>query len=85
MLPGDMSALPTATVTRLQEWRLRQKLTLQEIADLTGLSPAMVSRVERGQRQLAPVTRARFARRLGVRIPDLFPVEGSVEAPADAA
>jgi transcriptional regulator with XRE-family HTH domain len=59
---------------QLRLWRVRQGLTIEEVADLAGLSPAMVSRVERGERQLAPLTKARVARCLGVSIRELFPV-----------
>ena len=34
----------------------------------------MLDRVERGQRQFAPLTRVRVARLLGVRVRDLFDV-----------
>jgi transcriptional regulator with XRE-family HTH domain len=60
---------------RLRLWRAEQGLTLEELSDLVGLSVPMLSRVERGQRQLAPLTKVRVARRLGVRVSDLFPVE----------
>ncbi len=59
----------------LRAWRQAHRLTLEDVADLTGYSPAMLSRVERGQRRLAPVARVRFARSLGVRVRDVFPLE----------
>ncbi len=65
---------------RLRLWRADAGLTLQEVADLTGLSTAMLSRVESGHRQLAPMTRVRVARRLGVPIHELFEVEEIGEA-----
>jgi transcriptional regulator with XRE-family HTH domain len=68
---------PVTLDNRLRLWRAEHGLTEQEVADLAGLSEAMVSRVERGQRRLAPLTRARVARRLGVRIADLFDVEAA--------
>jgi transcriptional regulator with XRE-family HTH domain len=58
----------------LRTWRLRNKLTLQELADLTGLSISMLSRVERGKRTLSPKTKVLVARCVGARIRDLFPV-----------
>ena len=61
-------------ITPLRRWRVEQGLTLEELSDLTGVSVPMLSRVERGQRELAPLTRVRFARLLGVRLADLFPV-----------
>jgi transcriptional regulator with XRE-family HTH domain len=60
---------------RLRLWRVDNGLTLEEISDLAGVSVAMISRVERGQRQLAPLTKVQFARRLGVPIRELFDVE----------
>jgi transcriptional regulator with XRE-family HTH domain len=60
---------------RLRLWRAENGLTLEELGDLVGLSTAMLSRVERGDRQLAPLTRVRVARRLGVRVRDLFDVD----------
>lgn len=64
---------------RLRRWRANAGLTLEEVSDLTGLSPAMLSLVERGERQLAPMTRVRVARCLGVKVRDLFDVEPADE------
>jgi transcriptional regulator with XRE-family HTH domain len=50
-------------------------LTIEELAGLTGLSAAMCSLVERNKRRLAPLTKIRFARRLGVPVGELFPPE----------
>lgn len=60
---------------KLRLWRTDAGLSLDEMADLTGMSKAMLSRVERGERELAPLTKVKVARRLGVRIADLFEVE----------
>lgn len=38
---------------RLRLWRADAGLTLEEVSDLTGVSTAMLSRAERGERQLA--------------------------------
>ncbi|WP_219467766.1 helix-turn-helix domain-containing protein [Nonomuraea rhizosphaerae] len=57
-------------------WRLENGLSLEEVADLSGISAAMISRVERGERQMAPLTKVQVARRLGVRVRDLFTVDG---------
>lgn len=67
--------METCLKNRLRLWRAQAGLTLEEVSDLTGVSPAMLSLVERGQRQLAPMTRVRVARCLGVPIRDLFEVE----------
>jgi transcriptional regulator with XRE-family HTH domain len=59
----------------LRRWRKQHDLTVEEVADLVGLSPAMVSRVGRGERSLAPLTKVRVARRLGVSVRLIFPIE----------
>ncbi len=58
--------------SRLRGWRKEHGLTLEDVADLTGLSVPMLSRAERGERQLAPLKRVAMARRLGVPVRDLF-------------
>lgn len=77
----------TTLNSRLRQWRLDQDLTLEEVSALTGLSTAMLSRVERGQRQLAPLTKVQVSRRLGVPLRELFEAEepaAAVDAMADA-
>lgn len=64
---------------RLRQWRLEKGFLLEDVAGLTGVSIAMLSRVERGERQLKPETKVRIARRLGVRVADLFDVEELAE------
>jgi transcriptional regulator with XRE-family HTH domain len=61
--------------TRLRLWRVRHRLTLDEISDLTGYSTAMLSRAERGERCFSPLAKVHIARALDVRIADLFDVE----------
>ena len=65
----------TLQLTRLRRWRLEQGFTLEEVADLTGLSIGMLSRVERGERRLRAETKIRIARLLSVRVSDLFEIE----------
>lgn len=65
--------------SKLRRWRLSRRLSLQDVSDLTGLSVAMLSRVERGERRLSPITRVSFARCLGVRVRDLFDPQEIVE------
>lgn len=69
--------MPSATSvdSRLRTWRKRHDLTLEEVAGLSGLSIAMLSRVERGERNLAPLTKVQFARRVGASVGDLFEVQ----------
>lgn len=64
-------------VSRLRAWRLANGLSLDDVCDLTGLSKSMISRVERGERDLAPLTKVKVARRLGVPVRDLFAVEAA--------
>jgi transcriptional regulator with XRE-family HTH domain len=60
---------------RVRLWRATAGYTLEEVADLTGISASVLSRVERGQRGLKPETKVRMARCLGVPVRDLFPPE----------
>lgn len=64
---------------RIREWRLASGLSLDEVADLVGLSVSMVSRLERGERRLSPQLRVTFARRLGVPVREIFTVEPLAE------
>lgn len=60
---------------KLRLWRTGQGLTLDEVAGLTGLSKAYLSRIERGERQPAAFTKVVIARRLDCPVADLFYVE----------
>lgn len=61
--------------TRLRRWRIEHDLSQQEVADLAGVDNTHWSKAERGLVDFAPLTRVRIARRLGVRVSDLFDVE----------
>jgi transcriptional regulator with XRE-family HTH domain len=76
---------PAGPTNRLRAWRIDHELSLEEVAGLTGLSASMLSLVERGKRQLAPLTKVRVARRLGARVEDLFIVEPIDEEAKSAA
>mgnify|MGYP001429696573 FL=1 len=67
---------------RLRLWRASTGLTLDEVADLTGLSKAYLSRLERGERHATPRTKVQIARRLGVAISAIFDVEPLEEVSA---
>ena len=54
-------------------------MTLEDLAGLTGMSVSMLSRVERNERKLRAQTKVLVARRLGVPIRELFPVEQVAE------
>jgi transcriptional regulator with XRE-family HTH domain len=49
--------------------------SLEEVSDLTGFSPAMLSRVERGERSFSARAKVRLSRCLGLRVRDLFEIE----------
>lgn len=67
----------------LRAWREANGISLGELADVTGYSVPMLSRVERGQRHLSALARIRLARALGVRVRELFPpVHDSAEVGA---
>lgn len=67
--------------SRLRQWREQQNLTILEVSDLTGISPSMLSRVETGDRHLSPHSRVVMARRLRVRVADLFELDAADEPP----
>jgi len=60
----------------LRGWRERHGLRLQEVAGLLGVSPSYLSRIERGERRLRPLSQVQVARTLGARIGELFPRGG---------
>lgn len=64
-----------ARTTALREWRIEHGLTLAEMAALVGKDPSALSRIERLERRVRPLDKVRIARRLGVPVADLFPVE----------
>jgi transcriptional regulator with XRE-family HTH domain len=61
-------------ICKLRDWRERQRLTLEDVSDLTGLSISMISRLERGERRLKAPKKVLLARRLNVRVRDIFEV-----------
>lgn len=62
--------------TKFHQWREEVGWSLKEVAALTGLSESVLSRLERGQRNLRPATKVLVARRLGVSVGALFEVQG---------
>lgn len=67
--------LRSSKTNKLKAWRTSQGLSQQEVGDLVGLNVASISRIESGERGVATLTRVRIARRLGVRIADIWDVE----------
>ena len=67
-----MRPVTTANLCRLLEWRHRHQLSLKDVSALVGLSEAMLNLVERGKRNLSPLSRVRLARALGLSVDVLF-------------
>jgi transcriptional regulator with XRE-family HTH domain len=65
-------------VTRFKEWRLKRGWSQTECADLCGCTPAYISGVESGAREISAKQKVSLARCLGVRVSELF-------SPADQA
>ncbi len=59
----------------LRNLRKEHDLSLSDVAAVSGLSVAMLSRVENGQRELSGLRKIVLARSLGVPVQDLFPRE----------
>jgi transcriptional regulator with XRE-family HTH domain len=66
----------STAVHPLRRWRLQQGFSGYELADLAGISTAMVSMIETGDRDPGPATKVRIARALGVRVRDIWPPPG---------
>jgi transcriptional regulator with XRE-family HTH domain len=66
--------------SKIKALRLSRKKTLQEVADDTGFSPALISQVENNNVSPPIATLSRIARVLGVRVGYFFRDEGPEEA-----
>jgi DNA-binding XRE family transcriptional regulator len=62
----------------LRDARLAADLTLRELAYFAGCSHTTISRLERGDLDVAPLLKARIARVLRVPVCDLWPPESEV-------
>jgi transcriptional regulator with XRE-family HTH domain len=69
-------------MTKLRAWRMERNWTLNEISGLSGYSIGMLSRAERGQRELSAEAKVTIARRLGADVRDLFDVPATDRAHA---
>lgn len=67
-------------MSRLEQCRKNKELTQQELADLSGVSQALISAYERGERKPTNKTLVRLARTMGVRVRDLLPAVSGGEA-----
>jgi transcriptional regulator with XRE-family HTH domain len=63
----------------LRAWRTANGVTLEETAALLGISESMLSRIERGERRLAPLVAIRVSRLTGVPVRRFL---GAIEASA---
>src|SRR5918992_5565509 len=61
--------------TRVKELRRGRGLTLEDLAERAGVSRAMISKVERGEKNPTLVVAAKVAEGLGVTISELLGVE----------
>jgi len=60
---------------RVKELRRRRRLTLEELAELSGVSRAMISKLERGEKNPTLVVAAKLAEGLGVTLSQLAGME----------
>ena len=65
---------------KIKTLRLSRKKTLQEVADETGFSPALISQIENNNVSPPIATLSRIAKVLGVRVGYFFKDEGPEEA-----
>lgn len=63
---------------RIRARRLQQELTLDDLSELTGLHPAYIGQVERGQKKASVVMLAVIAKSLGIGAETLF-MNGAVK------
>jgi transcriptional regulator with XRE-family HTH domain len=66
--------------SKIKALRLARKKTLQEVADDTGFSPALISQIENNNVSPPIATLSRIAKVLGVRVGYFFKDEGPEEA-----
>ncbi|MCU0987996.1 MAG: helix-turn-helix domain-containing protein [Xanthomonadales bacterium] len=59
-------------MSKIREARLRRGLTQIEVAGLVGITPAAVSRIERGKIGVAPRRAHRWADVLGLSVDDIL-------------
>jgi transcriptional regulator with XRE-family HTH domain len=57
---------------RLQQWRKQRGWTLEETGAVAGYTRSMMSKIEKGERQLTPEAAVRIARALKVPVRELL-------------
>jgi transcriptional regulator with XRE-family HTH domain len=70
---GEDSVYLQSFGRRLQALRVQRGLSQEELAAASGLGPAEVRRVERGQRDLSVIALADLAKALDIMPADLMP------------
>ena len=63
---------------RIKEWRKRRGVTLEQLADQLGSSPAQISRLENGRRRINADWLSSLAAALGCRVVDLIDDEAGI-------
>lgn len=60
-------------IYKIKEARIKKKLTLEELAEKSGVSKATICRLENGENVVATTTTvSRLAKALGVKVSDIF-------------
>jgi transcriptional regulator with XRE-family HTH domain len=59
-------------LSKIKEARIRRGLTQIEVAERVGITPAAVSRIERGKMGVAPKRALRWADVLGLAVDDIL-------------
>ena len=62
-------------MTRLKLWRMRRKMSIQDLADKSGVNRATISRIERGVNRPYGQTLGKLAEALDVDPAELIDVE----------
>src|SRR6266536_3633121 len=81
MLERASSAVNARIAARVRELRAARELTLDALAERSGVSRAMISRVERGESSPTAVVLDKIATGLGVVLAALFDVAPPEPAP----
>ena len=67
-----MSSLTLVTGQRIRSYRLRKKLSQEELAERCGLHPTYIGQVERGEKNATIESISRIADGLGISLSTLF-------------
>lgn len=78
--PRELAGEEFRIGSKIKSLRLSRKKTLQEVADETGFSPALISQIENNNVSPPIATLSRIAKVLGVRVGYFFKDEGPEEA-----